>query len=344
MNPTIYDVARRASVSISTVSRVVNWPESVRKDKRERVLQVIAELGYEPNPFASGLRDRKTMTLAAFIPDISNPFFSELLRGIEDVAHESHYNVMTCNTDRNPQRFVEYMRYFRKKKVDGMVFASDPVTAVHREQFEELGVPVVLVATMSQTYPFPYVKVDDFQASYDAATFLIRNGHRELGIISGPLSDPIAGLPRYEGFRRAIVDAGLVSNARNEVFAEDFRYESGQKQMMRLYARAPDVTAVFAASDMLALGAIAFLQQRGIRVPADLSVMGFDNLSISHLVFPALTTVCQPIYEIGQVATKLLMQSIDHAELSEQVAPVCNGHILEHEIVVRDTVARVSSK
>lgn len=332
MNPTIHDVAKKANVSISTVSRVVNNPEAVRKEKRDRVLQAIAELGYEPNPFASGLRDNRTMTIVAVIPDISHSFYAALFRGIEDISRAYRNNVIICNTDQEEDRFEEYMRYFKKKKVDGMIFASAPVTPRCYESMQALGIPVVLAATKSDEYPLPFAKVDDYRASYDATAFLIKNGHEKIAMLSGPLDDPIAGKPRYEGFCAAMRDHGLTVTEQGVAFG-DQHYDSGYEQMGKLYAKMPELTAVFAAADEMALGALAFLQRRGIEVPRQVSVIGFDNLNVSRMVTPALTTVAQPVYEIGKEAASLLFEWIEEGTQPSEI-------LLPHEIIVRDTVSR----
>jgi LacI family transcriptional regulator len=330
MNPTIHEVAKRANVSISTVSRVVNNPEAVRKEKRDRVLQAIEELGYAPNPFASGLREHRTMTIVALIPDIAAPFFSQLFRGIEDIARDYRNNVIICNTDMNEERLQEYMRYFKKKKVDGVIYASEPVTEACRECFRDLGVPVVLAATEDEEGDLPSVKVDDYAAAYDAAVFVMKNGHERIAVISGTLDDPIAGLPRLEGFRQALRDHGVRFEDRQVEFG-CFDFDSGYEAMAKLYGRMPDVTAVFAAADEMALGALAFLQRRGMEVPRHVSVIGFDNLEMSRMVTPPLTTVAQPIGEIGKTAARMLFQWIESGEPPASVR-------LPHEIIVRDTV------
>ncbi|WP_181833300.1 LacI family DNA-binding transcriptional regulator [Bacillus taeanensis] len=331
MNPTIHDIAKRANVSISTVSRVVNNPLAVREEKRQRVLEAIKELGYEPNPFASGLRDRLTKTIVAIIPDIANPFYASMFRGIEDTAREQRNNVMICNTDRNEERFFEYMRYFKKKKVDGIIFASDPLKEHYYKGFEELNIPVVLAATKSEDHLLPYVKIDDYQAGYDAGMFLIRNGHKRIGMISGPKSDPIAGQPRYEGFLASLKKYERLAD--DSVVFGDFQYDSGYSGMGKLYGKHPDLTAVFAASDEMALGAMAFLQRRNIDVPRQVSVIGFDNIRFSRMITPPLTTISQPIYEIGKEAAMLLYDWIENRDT------IPKGKQLQHELIVRDSVS-----
>jgi LacI family transcriptional regulator len=331
MNPTIHDIAKKANVSISTVSRVVNNPHAVREEKRKRVLQAIEELGYEPNPFASGLRDRLTKTIVAIIPDIANPFYAAMFRGIEDTAREHRNNVIICNTDRDEKRFFEYMRYFKKKKVDGIIFASDPLNENYYKGFQELNIPVVLAATKSEDEFLPYVKINDYEAGYDAGTFLIRNGHKRIGMLSGPNDDPIAGKPRYEGFLASLGEHELLQ--KDSIVFGDFQYNSGYNGMAKLYGRHPDLTAVFAASDEMALGAMAFLQRRQIDVPRQVSIIGFDNIRFSRMVTPPLTTIAQPIYDIGKEAALLLYNWIENRGV------IPNSKQLQHELIVRDSVS-----
>lgn len=332
MNPTIHDVAKRANVSIATVSRVVNNPQAVRTDKRERVLQVIAELGYTPNPLASGLRDKKTGTIVFVVPNIVNPFYAEMFRGIEDYANENGIMVMIFNTDGRIERFYDTMRYLIKRKPDGLIFASDPVDERYAKSFQDLGIPVVLAATESECGEWPSVKVNDRQASYDATTFLIKNGHRHIAMISGPLTDPIAGQPRYDGFLAAMHEYEMpVSDKHVEHGDTNFTFDGGYAAMGKLYARLPELTAVFAASDLMALGAMKFLQERGIEVPRHVSILGFDNLAFSRMVTPSLTSVAQPIYLIGHKAAQLLLNWIDDGEKPP-------SRVLEHEIVIRESL------
>jgi LacI family transcriptional regulator len=332
MGPTIRDVAQKANVSISTVSRVVNNPLAVRKEKRDRVLVAIKELGYEPNPFASGLRDKRSMTIGAIIPDISNPFFAALLRGIEDVARENRNNVIICNSDQDGSRFKEYMHFFYKKRVDGIIFVSESITPNHFECFQKVNAPVVLAATESLMYDHPFVKVDDYRASFDGTQFLIKNGHRNIGMISGSISDPIAGRPRFAGFENAMNENGLLLQKEQVVFG-DLKYDSGYQAMGKLIAKTPDITAVFAASDEMAMGAISFLTERGIEVPQDVSVLGFDNIPAARMIRPGLTTVAQPIYEIGHKSASALFQWVNTGVKPDSI-------MLDHEIIVRDTVIR----
>jgi len=331
MNPTIRDVAKLANVSISTVSRVFNNPESVNREMRERVLQVIEELGYAPNPFASGLRDNRSMAIVAMIPDLRNPYYAEMLSGIEEVALAHRYNVIICNQIQDPDRYLEYVKYFVKKKVDGLIFASTEVTDFYHDSFQTLNMPVVLASTEGSSWNLPSVRVNDVQASYDATTFLIQNGHRHIGFISGPAHAMITGQQRYEGFRAAMSDHQVPLSDQNVVYGE-LSFDAGYEAMKRLYAKFPQLTAVYAASDAMAIGAMKFLDQQGLEVPRHVSVMGFDNLDLARMVTPGLTTVAQHITDIGKTAGDLLFHLIDNRDADVQSVTI------NHEIIVRGSV------
>ncbi|KEO81297.1 LacI family DNA-binding transcriptional regulator [Tumebacillus flagellatus] len=336
MNPSIRDVAKKANVSISTVSRVFNNPESVNQEMRERVLKVIEELGYAPNPFASGLRDNRSKVIVAMIPDIENPYFAEMLSGIEEVALSNRYTVMICNDIQNEERFLHYVKTFVKMKVDGVIFASTVITEFYRKNFEALRVPVVLASTEGREWNLPSVRVDDYQASFDATTFLIQNGHEAIGFLSGPEQAPIAGRERYEGFVAAMKAHDLPVSAQHVVFSEEMSFDAGFAAMAKLYAKMPHLTAVYAASDAMAIGAMQFLHQQGLEVPRHVSVMGFDNLELSRMVSPGLTTVAQQITKIGKTAAELLFQAIENRE--EERDEALESVRMEHEIIVRGSV------
>ncbi|HBG02668.1 MAG TPA: LacI family transcriptional regulator [Firmicutes bacterium] len=332
---TIRDVAKLADVSISTVSRVMNSPESVVPEKRERVRQAIDDLGYRPNALARGLIYKETRTAGAVIPDISNLYAAEVVKGMEDMGHALGMNLILCNTDGSESRIIRNLTVLREKQVDGIFFMSKPVTETYYEMFRTMKIPVVLVATESLVYELPSVKVHDEQASYDALTYLAGKGHTQIAMISGPIGDTVAGLPRYKGFRRASKDTlGLVKVGDRVEFVP-FKYQAAYEAMSRLIDRKPDLTAVFCASDEMALGAISLLCDIGLRVPDDVSVIGFDNLKIARMSIPKLTTVEQPMYEIGRQAM-LILQKLRNSEPLEQLRLY-----LPHRIIERDSVRAI---
>lgn len=335
MAPTIKDVARLSGVSISTVSRVMNTPEIVSEPKRKRVEQAIKELGYSPNALAQGLIFKKTHTVGVLIPDISNNYASELVKGLEDAGHKLGINLILCNTNRDRERMIHYLNVLRQKQVDGIVFTSELYNTEYANIVKQMKIPIVLVATKSLDENIPAVKIDDNQAGFDGVKYLMEKGHKNMGMISGPKDDIIAGLPRYEGFKKAHSDLLNITNVEDKVEIADFRYDGGYEAMKRLYKKQPSITAVFCASDEMALGAISYLYEQGIKVPDDISVLGFDNTKIAKISIPKLTTVAQPMEDLGKVAMDKLSKIQEQKKLNEPVT------YLRHHIVERESVKEI---
>ncbi|MFC4769016.1 LacI family DNA-binding transcriptional regulator [Effusibacillus consociatus] len=334
MKPTIRDVARLAKVSITTVSRVMNNPELVAPDKRESVLTAIEKLKYQPNALARGLIHKRTQTLGVLIPDISNVFMAELIRGMEDAARENLFNLIICNTDIDKERMISYLQVLNEKQVDGIVFVSEPVYPDYYEVFKRYDIPLVLAATHSLEYEIPSVMINNEQAGYDAVEYLIRQGHEKIGIISGSSIEPISSIPRTQGFMRGLRSYGLKADFEKCVEYGGYLFQDGYEAMSRLIKKFPDLTAVFAVADEMALGAISYLQENGIRVPDEISVMGFDNTRLATMTWPKLTTVAQPIYEMGYRALNKLIDLIEYGTVDELRT------YLPHEIIERESVRR----
>ncbi|HHY14658.1 MAG TPA: LacI family transcriptional regulator [Firmicutes bacterium] len=333
--PTIRDVAKLSGVSISTVSRVMNTPEIVSDEKRKKVKQAILELGYTPNALARGLIYKQTHTVGVLIPDISNNYASELVKGLEDAGHRAGISLIICNTDRDPKRMVHYFEVLKQKQVDGIVFTSEFFGDEYARIAKQMRTPLVLAATRANAFDLPTVKIDDEQAGFDAVKYLVQKGHSDIVMISGPEDDLVAGLPRYQGFWRGHRELLARGDLAGRVEFADFRYEGGYKAMQKLYHRHSALTAVFCASDEMALGAISFLAERGLNVPGDISVLGFDNTKIAKISLPKLTTVAQPIYDIGREAMEKLNRIVAGKELTE-----ITTH-LRHRIVERDSVKAI---
>lgn len=332
MKATMKDVATLAQVSMSTVSRVLNNPDSVVQDKREKVLAAIKELKYHPNALARGLIYKRTKTYGVLIPDVSNLYSAEVLKGMEEAANSKGMNLIICNTDLDKNRKNSYLKVLKEKQVDGILYMSEPVYPDDYELLERLNVPLVLASTHSLEYQLPSVKVNDEQGGYDATAYLIGKGHSQIGMISGPSTDIIAGLPRLQGFMRALRTHGIPLDLENSLQFGNYRYQDGFHAMEKLLEKKSNITAVFAASDEMALGAISYLQRIGLSVPNDISIIGFDNTKISYMCNPKLTTIGQPMYDIGYKAVDKLEKVIMGEEISEFRT------YLPHKIVERETV------
>lgn len=334
-SPTIRDVSRKARVSVATVSRVLNNQPGYSEETRQRVLAAIEALGYQPNQVARGLVSRKTRTIGVMFPTVSSMFSAALLQGIEGEAHLRDYGVFVCNIGEHGNRFDRVIGMLAEKRVDGLLFVSEWLGESFAERLGELNIPVVLVSTGGPGSPFPYVKADDFRAAFQATTHLLEAGHRRIGMVSGPPEDAIAGGPRIEGYRHALRAYGLVPSDRDMAVGR-FDFYSGLEAAEQLLDRAPDLTAVFAASDEMAAGVLACCYRRGIRVPDTLSVIGYDNLAVAEMTSPPLTTVAQPLEQMGRTAMEMLLAMLDGA-------PVPDSVLMETTVVERDSVGKIGN-
>lgn len=329
--PTIKDVAKAADVSVATVSRVLHNLAGYSEKTKQKVMQAVEELGYQPNAIARGLINKRTQTIGVLFPNVSSSFSSDILHGIEEVAHEKGFSVIVCNTAEDGKRTLKYLQVLREKQVDGIVFTSEVLKDEYYQAIKEMRVPVVLVNTMSQKYMIPYVKVDDRQAAYQATDYLIQKGHRKIAMIGGTPRDQIAGIPRMDGYRQALNDNGI-EYVESRVAYGNFSLESGREAMEKLLVEAPPFTALFAASDEMAIGAMGIAMEKGLKIPDDISIIGYDDLSLASMVFPPLTTIHQPLTTMGRLASEKLISLIE--EDSDKVS----SSIVSHHLVERQTV------
>lgn len=324
---TIYDVARIAGVSMATVSRVVNGNTNVKPSTRKKVLKAIEDLGYRPNAVARGLASKKTTTIGVVLPDISSLFFAELARGIEDIANMYHYDIILSSSDQNRDKEIQLLNNLLEKQVDGVLFLGGEVTEEHRQLFESTTVPIVLVSSADPQKKLPSVRIDMERASYDAVQFLINNGHKRIAFLTTRLRSHFQ--QRYNGYVQAL-------KANNIPFDDDLVveiqpvYEAAIRIATNLLKLSNAPTAFFTFNDEIAIGAIHAVQDQGLRVPDDVEVIGFNNTRFSQMVRPMLTTVVQPIYDIGAVSMRLLTKLINNEETHMEV-------VLPHRIEIRQS-------
>ncbi|CAM3651522.1 catabolite control protein A [Marinicrinis lubricantis] len=331
MTVTIYDVAREAGVSMATVSRVVNNNPNVKPQTRKKVFEAIERLGYRPNAVARGLASKKTTTVGVVIPDISNAIFAEVARGIEDIANMYHYNIILCNADKKKEKEIRVVNTLLEKQVDGLLFMGGTVTEEHVQAFKTSSVPVVLCATTDEKKEFPSVDIDHEKAAYDAVETLIAKGHRSIAMICGNLQDLSNGYARYQGYKKALENHGIA--LREEyVRVGNYRYESGMEIMEYFLGLREKPTAVFSATDEMAIGAIHKLQDHGLKVPEDISVISVDNTRMATMVRPQLAAVAQPMYDIGAVSMRLLTKLMKNEKVEDNIV------VLPHELIMRNSV------
>lgn len=336
MTVTIYDVAREAGVSMATVSRVVNHNPNVKPQTRKKVFEAIERLGYRPNAVARGLASKKTTTVGVVIPDISNANFAEVARGIEDIANMYHYNIILSNADKRKEKEIRVINTLLEKQVDGLLFMGGVVTDEHVQAFNTSNVPIVLCATKDEQGTMPSVDIDHEGAAYDAVSKLISKGHKKIAMISATLQDPASGYARFQGYKRALEEANIAFRE-DYVRVGNYRYESGIEATQYFLELADRPTAIFSATDEMAIGAIHCLQDAGLNVPEDISIISVDNSRIASMVRPLLTTVAQPMYDIGAVSMRLL------TKLMKKEAVEDARVILPHELIVRRSVAEPKS-
>lgn len=314
---TIKDVARHANVSITTVSRVLNETEhAVSPETKERVLKAIQELGFYPNAMARGLHLNKTRTIGLIIQDISNPYYPSIVRGVEDEAQELGYTVILANAYRSRERTTKYLNVFREKRVDGIIFTGGGVVkdAVEEKFFEHTHISTVVIGK-SCNAKLPSVQVNNVQASREACEHLIKAGHRQIVTITGPEGSTTA-IDRLEGYYQALKHHGI--KPKDEwIIQGTFEFESGYSAVEKFPEIGKDkVTALFAQNDMMAIGAMKAFEEKGLKVPEDIAVIGFDNIPLSSFVTPVLSTVTVPVYELGRMSMKILSDLLLGHEVS----------------------------
>ncbi|ALX48380.1 catabolite control protein A [Lentibacillus amyloliquefaciens] len=329
MTVTIYDVAREANVSMATVSRVVNGNPNVKPVTRKKVSRTIEELGYRPNAVARGLASKKTTTVGAIIPDISSIFFAELARGIEDIATMYKYNMILSNSDQNKDKELQLINAMLEKQVDGILFMGGDITEDHANQFESASVPVVVAATQDETNTIPSVNIDYEAAAFEATSYLLGKEYEKIAFISG-VDDTLINQQKYNGYLRALKEKNVSLND-DYILTGDYSYDSGLDASDQLLQMEDKPDAVFVSSDEMALGVIHGAQDKGYQVPQDLEVFGFDNTRLATMVRPTLSTIVQPMYDIGAVAMRLLTKYMNKEEVEEKKV------VLPHRIVERDS-------
>jgi LacI family transcriptional regulator len=310
--PTIKDVALRAGVGIATVSRVLNNHPSLSNETRDKVLQAVRELGYTPNQVARSMVTKSSLTLGLVIPDIRNSFFPAVARGFEDEAHRSGYGVILADTDEDLHRERVYLDMLLQNRVAGVAFTGTSTPEPLVAGLQASGMPVVSVNSAHQRAGVDTVWTDHRQAAYAAVQYLLEMGHRRIAHLAAPLVTQV-GAARRDGYFAALAD-WHVEIANDMMLEGDFFKDSGYERTQKLLKQHPDVTAIFAATDLIAVGVLKAVRHLGLECPRDISVMGFNNLEEAVIVDPELTTISTNSYHLGRVLAQQLVRRIGHRE------------------------------
>ena len=327
------EVAELAGVSITTVSHVINNTRPVSDELKSSVLAAMAELDYQPNLLARGLRMKTTKTLGVVLPDISNSFFADIGRAIEDTSFEHGFSVILCNTDNDLAKEIIYTKALSEKQVDGIIFVASGESAEQVRAIQAKNMPVVIVDRPIGEISADTVVSDNTTGAWAAVKYLIEIGHHHIACISGPLILEPAQ-QRVLGYRKAMQEAAIPIQD-DWIIESDFRCEGGREAAMNLLTRREPPTAIFASNDLMAIGTIGAAKALDMMIPDDLSVVGFDDILMSSYFNPALTTIAQPKYEIGVIATNMLMERILNPRLPHR------RQVLDNHLVVRASSAPI---
>lgn len=330
MAASIKDVAREAGVSIATVSRVLNDIDVVNEDTKKKVKDAIKKLSYRPNIVARSLKTQKSSTIGIIIPDISNQFYPEIVRGCEDVANIYNYNIMLCNADLDVDKEMEALRILKEKMIDGVIYMSNSIEQNIISLIKELEMPTVLVETTDADGIFPSVSIDNVMAASDAVKYLINKGNKKIAYVGTTTEKVNALSKRYTGYKKGLTEMEINLD-KDLVYFGGVKARDGYAGINTILDKKAEVDAVFCASDEIAMGVINALRDKGIKVPGDVDVMGFDDIYSASIFYPKLTTVSQPMYDMGSVSMRMLIKSINNLVVEEK------HFILPYRIVERDS-------
>ncbi len=333
MSVTIKDIAEKAKVSTATVSRALYNGGYVKEDTRRKILKVAEELGYKKHKERKASKT-KTNVVGVIVSDITNPFFTQVVRGIEDVLNPVGYSLLLCNADENVEKETSYLKVLMNKKVDGVILTSAGGDHKTIKEIVRRGMPVVLIDRLVDGLDTDGVIIDNVSGAYDATSHLISEGYRKIGIITGPL-EIMTAKERFEGYTKALQDAGIEFDE-NLVENGGYTQKGGYTAAKQLAERAhPD--AIFIANNVMTTGALLALKELKIKIPEEVGIVGFDDLEWAPLMDPPLTTISQPIYTIGSIAAQLLLRKLSGAaKIKKEVV------VLKPRLVIRKSSRKIA--
>ncbi|MFZ6772039.1 LacI family DNA-binding transcriptional regulator [Undibacterium sp. SXout7W] len=326
---TMKQVAEKARVSTTTVSHVINNTRVVSDDARERVLSVIRELRYIPSAVARSLKNDRTHTLGMMIPNNSNPYFAEIIQGIEDASFKLGYNIILCNSYDDPKKQAAYIRVLMEKRIDGLILVSSGSDTELTQLLADEGIPKVLVDREVSGVLADFIEADHEQGGYEATRYLTELGHKRIACVAGPESLLPSG-DRVAGYLRALKEAGLEFNPAYLIHS-DFTSQGGFNAFQALLALEHRPSAIFASNDLMAIGGLCAANQANVKVPQELSVVGYDDIALASFSTPPLTTIAQPKHDIGRMTAQILVNRITHPD-----APL-RREMLTSRLVIRES-------
>jgi DNA-binding LacI/PurR family transcriptional regulator len=315
MKPTIYDVAEKAGVSIATVSKVVNNTGRISEKTRNKVVKVMRELDYHPSSVAAALTGKQTFTIGVLVPDISNAFFAEVARALENKTREMGYSIILCSTDYQIEREHDYLELLQKKQVDGIIIATEPEDWEAYKSLQKRDIPHLMFSVDSLGFSSHIVTTDDVRGGYMVGRYLLDMGHTEIAIIAE--QNRASGRMRLEGFKKSLADEEIVLKDEWTLHAMS-KIDDAKVAAWKIFQMENKPTAVFASTDLIAAIFIKEARKAHIRIPNDLSIVGFDNTIYAELTDPGLTTIAQPKEELAQFAVDQLLKLIKNPKMPQQ--------------------------
>ncbi|GAB6108694.1 LacI family DNA-binding transcriptional regulator [Fusibacter bizertensis] len=331
MKITIKEIAKLADVSIATVSKVVNHKDQhISELTRKRIFDLIEEYNYVPNRVASSMITKKTNSIGLIIPDITNPFFPEVARGVEDYANLAGFHVVLCNSDNNPAKEISYIAMLQEKMVDGIIFTSSSLRKNSSKEFLKFQIPVITVdRDIEDLKTQGKITVDNINGAYSGVSYMIERGYKKILHLAGPLSSK-PSVDRHKGYLKALEDHNIPYD--DTLFYEgNYTAEWGYTGAKEALEHTIAFDSIFCGNDMIAIGAIKALKEFGLNVPDDIGVVGFDDIYMATVVTPNLTTICQPNYKMGYKAAEMLI------ELIKNPHRVLDDVVLKTELIIRES-------
>lgn len=303
----IKKVANKSGVSTATVSHVINGTRFVKEETKQRVIQAMDELDYVPNHSARSLRSRKTTTIGLIIPDISNYFFTSVVKGIETVLQKNGYHLIVSNSNEDINTEIEQLKLFNSQMVQGVIIASSATDYSQLEPYIKKKIPIVFIDREPNGNPHDFVSVDNKEGANNAVKYLQKIGHKRIGIITG-IAALSSSQERLEGYKEAMLEKGLSLND-NLIKSGNSKFNSGFNLARELYEE--DVTALFIANNLMTIGAVTFFKEQEINIPEEIALIGFDDYEWAIITDPPLSTIKQPSNEIGKKAAEILLRKIN---------------------------------
>ncbi|RKD21522.1 transcriptional regulator, LacI family [Caminicella sporogenes DSM 14501] len=316
MAVTIKDIAKAAGVSRATVSRVLNDSGYVREETRQKVLKAIKELNYTPSAIARSLSTSRTNTIGVIVPEINNPFFGEIIKGISQVADEHNLNIILCNTDDNKEKELKALKLLKQQRIEGIIitptYPEDEFNREYLSSLENLGIPIVLLDGHVEYFNFSGVFIDHIKGAYDAATALIEAGHRKIAIITGYMNSRPAR-ERLIGYKKAL-EINNIPVEEKYIFYGDYTHETAYNITKEILNMKDRPTAIFVMSNMMILGCMKAFYEENIRVPEDMAIIGFDKIDVLNIIGMNISFVNGPTIEMGKMGMKILIESLNNGK------------------------------